>query len=167
MLIPITKLPARILRNEVKDVHFPLKRPTVRLLKDMLQTCRSADGIGLAATQVGESLNLALINLEEQGLPPFIIINPKVTSKSKAEVVIEEGCLSMPGVYGEISRPKEVTVEFFDAEGKKHTITDDGWIARVVQHEIDHLNGVLIIDKFKKVTQGIDLLPKYKESRPA
>lgn len=162
MNLPIAKLPAKVLRNPVKDVSFPPNKQMVRLIKDMLTTCRKADGIGLAAPQVSHSLNLALINLEEHGIPPFVIINPKITKHSKEQVDIEEGCLSMPGVFGMVKRPKKITVEFYDLEGTKHEITDDGWIARVIQHEVDHLHNTLIIDKLKNITQGKELLKKYE-----
>lgn len=162
MILPITKLPSRVLRSPVKPVSLPAKKQLLRLVQDMLHTCRKADGIGLAGPQVSQSLNLALINLEEHGIPPFIIINPVITHRSKETTTVEEGCLSMPGVFGEVSRPKKITVEFYDLEGKKHSLTDDGWIARVIQHEIDHLQSVLIIDKLKKVTQGKELLKKYE-----
>jgi peptide deformylase len=68
----------------------------------------------------------------------------------------------MPGVFGMVKRPKKITVEFYDLEGKKHELTDDGWIARVIQHEVDHLHNTLIIDKLKNITQGKELLKKYE-----
>jgi peptide deformylase len=131
MVLPITKLPVQILRTETATVPFPLTKDIKRLLNDMLATVKKADGIGLAAPQVGSNLNLALIYLEHMGIPPFAIFNPKITHRSKNEVEIEEGCLSMPGVFGMVSRPKKITVEFQDFEGQTHTITDDGWLARV------------------------------------
>lgn len=163
MVIPIAHLPAKILRKPVTDVSFPLSKDTKRLLKDMLATVKKADGIGLAAPQVSKDLNFAIIFLEEMGVPPFAIFNPKITKSSKEEVAIEEGCLSMPGVFGMIARPKKITVEFQDFEGTKHSITYDGWLARVIQHEIDHLDNILIIDKFKNITRGQELLKKYQD----
>lgn len=170
MILPITKLPAPVLRAPVADINFPLKKDVRRLLTDMLDTVKKARGIGLAATQVSKSLNVAIIylvemddRLDRQPIPAFPIINPKITSASSETLTIEEGCLSMPGVFGPVKRPKKVTVEFFDMAGKKHQITDDGWIARVCQHEIDHLHNVLIIDKMQKVTQGAELLKNYSE----
>lgn len=163
MILKISKLPAKVLREKVNDIHYPLTKPTLRLLSNMLSTVKKVDGIGLAAPQVGKSLNLALIYLEHAGVPAFPIINPKILSKSKETVVIEEGCLSMPGVFGEVSRPKKITIEFQDLEGNKHKITDDGWIARVVQHEVDHLHGTLIKDRFIKITKGEELLKNYTD----
>lgn len=162
MILPITKLPAEVLRRETEAVMFPLNKAVKRLLKDMLDTVKKADGIGLAAPQVGSNLNAALIYLEQSGVPAFFIFNPTITEYSKETAVIEEGCLSMPGVFGEVARPKKITVTFQDAEGKPHTLTDDGWLARVIQHEYDHLHKTLIIDKMRKVTVGKELLPNYQ-----
>jgi peptide deformylase len=76
---------------------------------------------------------------------------------------MEEGCLSMPGVFGIVKRPKKITLEAFDINGEKFTLTDDTFLARVIQHEVDHLNNILIIDKFEKITHGKELLEKFRE----
>lgn len=162
MILPIAKLPARVLRRPVAKLEFPLKKPQLRLIKDMVKTVRAANGVGLAATQVSKSLDLAIIYLVEAGLAGFPIINPVIIESSKEMEEMEEGCLSMPGVFGIVKRPKKITVKAFDLEGKEFTITDDMFLARVLQHEIDHLNNVLIVDKFGKITQGEELLPKYQ-----
>lgn len=163
MILPIAKLPSKILRTPTTSITFPLSKQHQRLISDMLDTVKKADGIGLAAPQIAKALNMAIIYLEEAGVPPFVLFNPKIVKASKEEVEIEEGCLSMPGVFGMVSRPKKITVEAQDREGKTITLTDDDWIARVMQHEIDHLNNILIIDRFKKITRGGELLNKYKE----
>lgn len=170
MILPLAKLPAQVLRNKVQDLTFPLKKDTQRLLKNMLDTVRAAEGVGLAAPQISQSLNLALIyleqgRLEEMNIPAFPIINPKIITMSKETTVMEEGCLSMPGVFGEVRRPKKITMEAYDINGKKFTITDDTFLARVLQHEVDHLNNVLIVDKFEKVTQGEELMPQFRETK--
>lgn len=162
MILPISKLPAKILRTPVNDITFPLHKTQLRLIQNMVSTCKHANGVGLAAPQIGKNLNLAIIYLEEAGLPPFPIINPKIVSKSKEEEVMEEGCLSMPGVFGQVRRPKSITMEAYDWEGKKFEIKDDTFLARVLQHEIDHLNQILIIDKFEQITQGVELLSNYQ-----
>lgn len=162
MILPISKLPAAVLRAQVNSMNFPLDKQMRRLVLDMLETVQSADGIGLAATQVGKSLDLALIFLVSDGKEPFFICNPKIIDSSEEQVEIEEGCLSMPGVYGMVKRPKQVTVEYTGLDGKTYSITDDSWTARVLQHEIDHLHGTLIIDKFSKVTKGEELLEQYR-----
>ncbi len=162
MVLPIVKLPAQVLRRPVEDVVFPLNKDIKRLIRDMLDTVIKADGIGLAAPQVGRNLNLALIFLEHSGIPVFPIINPKIVKTSSETAAIEEGCLSLPGLFGNVTRPKNITVEYFDMNGEKQTISDNGWIARVCQHEIDHLLGTLILDKFDNITQGKELLEQYR-----
>jgi peptide deformylase len=163
MILPIAKLPAKVLRKPVTDLTFPLKKDTVRLIKNMLDTVISARGVGLAAPQISKNLNMALIYLDEVDIPPFPIINPKITKYSKETTVMEEGCLSMPGVFGMVRRPKKITMEAYDIDGEKFTITDDTFLARVLQHEIDHLNNTLIYDKLDSITKGEQLLPIYAE----
>lgn len=124
----------------------------------MIDTVKKADGIGLAASQVGQSVKVIIINLEKSGVPLFPLYNARVTSKSWKKTEIEEGCLSIPGVFGLVRRPKKVTIEAQNAEGEKIKIIDDGWIARIAQHEIDHTNGILIIDLIKKYTKGEELI---------
>jgi peptide deformylase len=163
MILPIAHLPARVLRRPVKPVAFPLKKPQLRLIKDMAKAVKYANGVGLAAPQVSKSLDLAVIYLEDvAGMAGLPIINPVIVESSRETAEMEEGCLSMPGVFGMVSRPKKITITAQDIGGKKFTITDDTFLARVLQHEIDHLNNILIIDKFSKITKGKELLPKYQ-----
>ncbi len=161
MILPLSHLPSKILRTPVKDLQFPLSKSDLRLIKNMVATCKHANGVGLAAPQIGKNLNLAIIYLEEMGLPAFPIINPKITKSSKEQTDMEEGCLSMPGVFGFVKRPKKITMTAYDIDGEQFTINDDTFLARVLQHEIDHLNQTLIADKIDKVTTGKELLSKY------
>lgn len=131
----------------------------------MTDTVRKADGIGLAAPQVGKSVKLIIVNLEKSGVPLAVFYNPKIVSKSFAKIEIEEGCLSIPGVFGMVKRPKKITVEAQTAEGKTVQFTDDGWIARIAQHEIDHINGRLIIDLIKKYTQGGEIVKQWRAKK--
>lgn len=163
MILPISKLPAKILRTPTQQVSLPANKELLRLVKSMIATCQAADGVGLAAPQVAKDLNMAIIYLEEMGLPVFPIINPTITEVSKEQTEMEEGCLSMPGVFGKVSRPKKITMEAYNLEGEKFTITDDTFLARVLQHEIDHLHQILIIDKFTEVTTGQELLKNYQK----
>jgi peptide deformylase len=163
MILPLAKLPAKVLRTPTNDLAFPLSTENLRLIKNMVDTVKAADGVGLAAPQISKSLNLAIIFLEHVDLPTFPILNPKITKMSKQTTVMEEGCLSMPGVFGEVRRPKKITMEAYNMNGEKFTITDDTFLARVLQHEIDHLNNVLIADKFEKITQGEELFQQYQE----
>ena len=122
----------------------------LELIEDMKLTVKKAPGIGLAASQVGKNLMVAIINLEELGVKPFAIINPRVVSKSIKKTEMEEGCLSMPGRFGPVRRPAKVEVSAYNEQGKRVLIKADKLLAKVLQHEIDHLNGILIIDKMKK-----------------
>ena len=116
----------------------------------MKLTVKKAPGIGLAAPQVGHNLMLAIIHLEEFGLDSFALINPKIISRSIKKTLMEEGCLSIPKVFGNVKRPAKVEVAGYTQEGRSVHIKADRLLAKVLQHEIDHLNGVLIADKFEK-----------------
>ncbi len=165
MVLPILTFPNDYLRNPTQPVVFPLSKEIQKLTKDMIDTVRNAYGIGLAAPQVGKSLKMIVINLEKNGVPLMALYNPKIVSRSLKKVDLEEGCLSIPKVFGNVRRPKKVTVEAWNAEGKKIRFSDDDWIARVAQHEIDHTNGVLIIDLIKKYTQGEEIVEKWKKEK--
>lgn len=165
MILPILKFPNEILRADTKPVVFPLSKEIQKLSKDMIDTVRNADGIGLAAPQVGKSVKVIIINLEKNGLPIMALYNPKITSRGFKKEPIEEGCLSIPGVFGFVKRPKKITLEAQNAEGKVVKFSDDGWIARVAQHEIDHINGTLIIDHIDKYTQGEEIVIQWKKEK--
>ena len=165
MILPILTYPNDILRKPAEAVKFPLSKEIKKLTKDMIDTVRHSDGIGLAAPQVGKSVKLIIVNLEKSGIPLFPLYNAKIKSKGFRKTEIEEGCLSIPGVFGMVKRPLKVTIEAFDQDGKKIKITDEGWISRVAQHEIDHTNGVLIIDLIKKYTKGEELIRSQMQRR--
>jgi peptide deformylase len=165
MILPIVKFPDKVLRKPAERVKFPLDKETLKLVRDMLDTVKQADGIGLAAPQVGKSLRLVVIDLEKNGVPPFVLFNPKVVSKSFKRTEIEEGCLSLPEIWAMVKRPVKVTVQAQDMTGKKMKFTDDGWIARVVQHEIDHTDGILLFDRTKKFTKGEEIVKEWKKQK--
>lgn len=131
-----------------------------RLAADMRQTMHHAEGIGLAAPQVGQSIRLMVIakEVDPQLREDIIVINPTIQKTGPTPISMEEGCLSIPGVFGNVDRPATVTVQAFDAHGHPVTINAAGLLARVLQHEIDHLNGVLFIDRTKDFTRGQELL---------
>jgi peptide deformylase len=160
MILPIIKYPDKILRKQTKQVSFPLSPAIKKLIKDMHDTVKKAEGIGLAAPQVGHDLAIIVVDLETMGLPPFTLINPVITKFSRKKSDLEEGCLSIPGVFGFVSRPEEIVFEGQDFEGNVIKAKADGMLAKVLQHETDHINGILIIDKIKKYTQGEDLIKK-------
>ena len=128
---------------------------TITILENMYETMIAHDGIGLAAPQIGKNLQLAVIEVDEEtGL--FELINPEII-ESKGTDVDVEGCLSIPGTYGTVERAEEVTVRYFDREGDEIEVTAYGYLARAFQHEIDHLNGELFIDKIIEPIKPEDL----------
>lgn len=129
----------------LKEQAAPIERidKSIRtLLDDMAETMYKANGVGLAAPQVGKSVQVVTIDVGE-GL--IELVNPQIVRKEGTEVG-QEGCLSVPGIYGEVERAAKVTVEFLNRRGKRHRITATGLLARCLQHEIDHLHGRLFID---------------------
>ena len=123
---------------------------TVReLVKKMLHSMYSAKGIGLAAPQVGMNQQLLVIDLdfENATTPPLILINPEITEFSASIDTYEEGCLSIPGVYLNVVRPSSIKVNFRDEMGRPKKLNTDGLLARCIQHEMDHLTGVLFVDR--------------------
>jgi peptide deformylase len=165
MILQIKTFPNPLLRKSAEPITFPLSKDIINLTKDMIDTVKKADGIGLAAPQVGQSVRLVIINLEKNGIPTFPLYNAKVVSKGFKKIDVEEGCLSVPGVFGMVKRSKKVKIEGQNMAGKKIVFSDDGWIARIAQHEIDHINGVLIIDLVKKYTQGEDIVKGWKKQK--
>ncbi len=160
MILPIAKYPEKILRKKTRKVSFPLTPIVKKLIRDMQDTVKKAEGIGLAAPQVGQDLAIIIVDLQNMGVPTFTLINPEITQFSKKKTDLEEGCLSIPGVYGIVSRPEDIVFEAYDPEGNKIVARADGMLSKVIQHETDHINGVLIIDKIKKYTQGENLIKK-------
>jgi len=124
--------------DELKDLKFR------RLVLNMVQTMIVEKGVGLAAPQVGSDLRICTIAADNK---IYILINPKIKSFSRKKDIFEEGCLSFPGKFFPVERPLKVKVQARDIEGKKVKIKADGLFARVLQHEIDHLDGILVIDR--------------------
>jgi peptide deformylase len=153
MILKIVKTPDPILETKTAPVK-EITPEILKLVRDMIDTCRKAQGIGLAAPQIGKSIRLCIINLEHLGLPPFALVNPKIVKTSWKKADMEEGCLSIPGLYGMVKRPAKVTVEAMNIEGNKTKFEADGILARVLQHEIDHLDGVLFTSKMSTQTSG-------------
>ena len=145
------------------------EEPLRQFANDMLDTMHEANGIGLAAQQVGEALQFCVVEVpreledDEPGtclydgkptpqdlLMPMALANPEVTPVPHPTGFREEGCLSFPEIRGEVERPFGISVQFQDLEGNPHTLKCDGLLARCIQHEVDHLNGTLFIDRMKK-----------------
>ncbi len=147
---PIVKIPAQILKTKcdaVKDITPEVKG----IATDLLDTFRHPEthGVGLAAPQIGHNLAMCVVakHIKDQKSQEFLLINPRITNLSPATDVTWEGCLSIPDLYCKVQRSKSVTVEYKDLEGISQRIKATGFFARVIQHEVDHLNGVLITDK--------------------
>ena len=128
-----------------------------RLVDEMIETMREAGGVGLAAPQVGVPLRVFVAELPEDEEDPqsgrvYVLVNPKIIKASLEEVEGEEGCLSIPGIYGDVWRAEEVVVRAQDVNGKEIRLRAKGFLARIFQHEIDHLNGILFIDRVQDRT---------------
>ena len=137
------------------------------ILDDMLETMYAAPGIGLAAVQVGILKRIIVIDIskDKEKKSPLFLINPEIISKSKKTSVYEEGCLSLPGHFAEIERPAECQIKFVDYNGKEKQLIANGLLATCIQHEVDHLNGVLFIDYLSKLKKDmiIKKLIKHKK----
>ena len=153
--VPVERPPLEIHKLGSKELRAPARRiskvdASVRdLARDMLRSMYTAKGIGLAAPQVGVHRQLLVIDLdlEEAATPPLVLINPEITAAGASFNTYEEGCLSIPGVYLDVVRPSVVEVTYRDETGRPRRIKADGLLARCIQHEMDHLNGVLFVDR--------------------
>jgi peptide deformylase len=135
-----------------------------RLVDDLFETMRAAKGVGLAANQVGVARRVAVVDTGEEAPPPLVLVNPRLVQVSDSTETVEEGCLSIPDLYGDVERPLAVVLEALDREGRPFRIDLSGFKARAVQHEIDHLDGVLFLDHLSAVKRSL-LVAKWKKSR--
>ena len=160
---PLVILPDPVLRLVSKPVER-VDAPLLKLADDMLETMYDAPGIGLAAIQIGEPLRMLVIDLAKEGEPPApqVFINPEILDRSDERSVYEEGCLSIPDYYAEVERPAKVRVRHLDRQGKEQEVEADGLLATCLQHEIDHLNGVLFIDHISKLKRDM-VVRKFKK----
>ncbi|WP_201534229.1 peptide deformylase [Psychrobacter ciconiae] len=176
-LLPILSYPDPRLRTiaaPVKAVDDQVKT----LIKDMLETMYDAQGIGLAATQVDRHIQLIVMDLSEDKDSPMVFINPKVTPLIDEKQPYEEGCLSVPDVYDKVERPVKVRIEALDENGEAVDMEATGLLAVCIQHEMDHLNGVIFVDylsrlkqsrardKVKKVIKAREKLDEAKAAQP-
>jgi len=146
----------------LREESLPVKEITpeiLNLIKDMAETMYATSGVGLAAPQIGVSKRIMVIDGEEDGL--IVLINPIIV-KSEGEAIEEEGCLSIPEVYSKVKRSLKVTVKALNENGEPIELTKEGLIARALQHELDHLEGILFIDRIGKLKRQI-LLDKLKK----
>lgn len=138
----------KFLRRKVSSFDFSKysKKEIREIIKDMRIEMTKAIGLGLSANQTGLDMRLFIA---KAGGKQYAVFNPSITKFSKETIIMEEGCLSVPEIYGPVERPEKVTLEGFDSNGKKIKIKAWGLLARIFQHETDHLNGILFIDKAK------------------
>ena len=136
------------------------------LMRDMLETMYSAKGIGLAAIQIGIPKRIIVMDLskEENKKLPMYFVNPVITEKNNEKKTYEEGCLSVPNQFAEIDRPNKCKVEYLDFDGNKQTIQAEGLLATCIQHEIDHLEGILFIDYLSKLKKEM-IIKKLSKSK--
>ena len=160
---PLVILPDPVLRQLSQPVER-FDAQLKRFSEDMLETMYDAPGIGLAAIQVAEPLRMLVIDLSHEDEPklPQVFINPQILSRSDAVNVHEEGCLSIPDYFADVERPASLRVAYQDLDGNKHELNADGLLATCLQHEIDHLDGVLFIDHISKLKRDM-VVRKFKK----
>jgi peptide deformylase len=159
LIIPDKRL--RMKSEPVKAIDKDIRA----LIEDMFETMYAAPGIGLAAIQIGVAKRVVTMDLAKKDDPaePQVFINPEIVWSSDDKATYEEGCLSIPEYYEEVERPKSVRVKYLDREGKPQEIEADGLLATCLQHEIDHINGVLFIDHISKLKRDM-VLKRFKKA---
>lgn len=160
----VLEIPNPFLREKAKPVEKVDNR-IVKLLDDMLETMYATNGVGLAANQVGLLERLVVIDCAREGEEPDVLqmVNPKIINHSEEVLCRNEGCLSVPREYADVNRFSVVTVEYWDKQEKKQTRTADGLLGMAIQHELDHLEGILFIDYLSKLKR--DKLLHHLEKR--
>ena len=164
--LPILLAPNIILKTRARPV-LPAHAEQIRdLVPRMFATMYKAPGIGLAAPQVGVGLRLFVIDLMPDDKPePVVLINPEIMAASEELATREEGCLSLPGQYADVTRPARVKLRYYDLAGAKRDIEGDGLLAACLQHELDHLDGVLFVDHISTLKRNMIMRKMAKEQR--
>ncbi len=157
-MLPLIVVPNQILRAKAKPLSLPLDKAAVKLGKGMAKAIRHYRGVGLAAPQVNEGVRMIAVAAEDTFM---LYANPMILDASKELSDLEEGCLSIPGVYGIVARPARVKASYVTLEGAEKTEWLEGFVARVFQHEVDHLEGILFTDRAKRITMGEELMKQY------
>lgn len=159
----ILTFPDSFLRLKAKPVK-KFDKELQTLVDDMFETMRAEPGVGLAAPQIGESLQLVVIEYaeepEDEDAPEpkpkrYVLINPEIVERSEEMVEGMEGCLSVPGFVGKVERNEKITVKALTRHGKPQKVKAEGWVARIIQHELDHLDGVLYIDRASEMYEPV------------
>ena len=138
-----------------------------KLMDDMLATMYQAPGIGLAAIQVGILKRIVVIDIskEKEKKDPLFLVNPQIINRSKETSIYEEGCLSLPGQFAEIERPSDCLIKYVDYNGKEKELQASGLLATCIQHEVDHLNGILFIDYLSKLKKDMIIKKLIKNKK--
>lgn len=165
-LLPILTLPDQRLKKVAQPIN-EITAEIKQLASDMLDTMYAAPGIGLAATQVDHHIQLVVMDISEEKNQPMVLINPTITDRN-GEQVHEEGCLSVPGIYANVERAEEITVRYLDLNGDEQTLTTDGLLAVCIQHELDHLKGIVFLDHLSALKRklAIKKLTRIAEEVP-
>lgn len=164
-LLPILEVPDPILRQKALPVDAIDARVRT-LLEDMLETMYAAPGIGLAAPQIGVSARIIVLDVGPKEEPkPVRLINPEILARSEDIQEAEEGCLSLPNQFAPVKRPGQVTVRYTDEHGQTREIEADGLLARCLQHEIDHLDGILFTDHLSRLKREMVMKKLDKQRR--
>jgi len=165
MIKTILTEPNPILRQVSKPVEN-VGREEQKLMDDMLETMYAANGIGLAAIQIGVPKRIIVMDIskDENKKEPKYFVNPKIKNKDNQKSTYEEGCLSVPNQFAEIDRPKKCDVEYLDYNGEKKTLIAEGLLATCIQHEMDHLEGILFIDYLSKLKKSM-IIKKLSKNR--
>lgn len=164
--MPILLVPHPALKAKARRVAPEDRERVAALVPRMFRTMYEAPGIGLAATQVGENLRLAVVDLQpDEQKQPIVLVNPEIVAIGPDQATREEGCLSLPNIYADVTRPARVTVRFEDETGTRRTLEAEGLLAACLQHEIDHLDGVLFVDHLSALKRNMLLRRHAKERR--
>jgi len=161
----IYRLGDRVLRSSAKRI-AKVDDEVRQIAREMLQTMYSSDGIGLAAPQVGINKRLIVIDPDprDRKQDPIVLINPTIKKYGKEICTYEEGCLSVPDVFLEVKRPETIELSYKDENGRPRNVKVDGLLSRVIQHEMDHLEGVMFVDRVENKLALTEALTKYKFS---
>ena len=164
-VMKIEMLGSEALRRRAEDVGA-VDDEVRRVVRDMFETMYDAEGVGLAGPQVGLSRRVIVVDVREEGTHPFALVNPRILESSRDTDKAEEGCLSIPGVSSVVERPARVSVEGLDENGAPVRMEAEGLLARCLQHEIDHLDGILFTDHLSPLKRNM-ILRKLAKARRA
>lgn len=163
-LLNILTLPDPKLKTVAKPI-IEVTDEIKTLASDMLETMYAAPGIGLAATQVDQHVQMVVIDVSEEKNAPLVMINPEITEKAGIQNH-EEGCLSVPGIYAKVKRADEIVVKFLDLDGKTQELSASGLLAVCIQHELDHLKGIVFLDHLSVLKRKLALKKLAKVQQP-